>query len=456
MNQLDILEVGNRAGLVDGAADMASVISWPEIVDRVAELAQDIPVSDTERRVFGIQAENDLETLLRIFSVLHAGGLAAPFSPNTSTEVRDACLERLDTAALWTAAEGWRILGGTGRQPEGFELVMHSSGSTAVPKPIAVRLAAMRTNARDVAEALGLSASDRHIGTMSHCYMSGLYNAVILPLVTDAKAISVPIISPLTVGDLLKAVARHRPTVLWLNPLVSRLLSSLRGIPNDGLRGIRFAISCTAPLPKRAKAEFESKFGIPLLQSYGLSETLITTVEDPNAPAPCTVGKPVGGEGAVTLDQEGQIVVANGALLAGYLTPAPKTARLEPFSAYDTGDLGQFDEAGNVIVTGRLSETINRHGIKISAECIENVIVELPGVRECAVTGYEDPERGCLIIAWINGEGLDRGAMFATLRKELSPHEHPHRIEFVDEFPRTPTGKIDRRTLRENSKYAVR
>lgn len=436
-----------RLGAHDHEPDQA--LAWPEVIEAARARLPSIPIANGRRQVFGIQADNGLDTLLTVFSVLQAGGLPAPFAVGTPPASVEHCLARLNAAALWNGEE-WKTLGGTRRYPPGFELIMHSSGSTGIPKPLAIRLEAMQTNARDVAAALRLGQEDCHLGTMSHCYMSGLYNATLLPLFTGARSVSAPLASPANLGTLLAALERHRPTVLWLSPLIARMLVSLRSVNAECLSGIRLALSCTAPLPPKTKADFETRFGIPLLQSYGLCETLIATMEDPFAPMPGSVGRPIGPRGSVRLDADGQIVIDNHAHFAGYLDTPSLPESLAVVAPYATGDVGYFDGAGNLWVTGRLSETINRDGIKISPEIIEAALNAIPGVVDSAVVGLPTADSGDRVIAMV----VAPPAMIATLHIELArclpPVQRPHELRAVAAIPRTATGKIDRPALRRS------
>lgn len=446
MTALDLLQVPRSARLVahDQAGDTA--LNWEEIRAAAATRCKTMPSANSPSSVFGICAENGLETLLTIFAVVAASGIPAPLPPETDAGVVSGCMDRLGAAGLWTGPGHWTSRENHRTQPAGFEMVMHSSGSTGLPKPLAIRLEAMRRNALDVAQALGLHPGDVHAGTFSQCYMSGLYNATILPLVTGATSVSLAKTTPLTVAQLLDAVERHRVSVLWLSPLVANMLATLRGVTRNHLRRLRVAVSCTAPLPESTKAAFEDKFSVPLLQSYGLSETLITTLESVESPAPGGVGRPIGRTGAVHLDRNGQIVVSNGAHFAGYLD-GPIGPAVSPVDPFETGDLGRFDERGNLYVVGRLSEVINRDGVKFAPAVVEAAITRLPGVIDCCVLGVDDPDRGTRIIAFVHGDGIVADDLLGALQGRLQPIYQPHEIRVVDEMPRTSAGKISRPDL---------
>jgi acyl-coenzyme A synthetase/AMP-(fatty) acid ligase len=445
---LDILAVPATATLVASDSNPDTAMDWAALRAEVRRRAAEVPSVDPRRQVFGINAGNGVETLLQILSVIEAGGIAAPMPVETEPTVVERAFDRLNAAGVWTA-HGWQPLAGTRRYGDGFDLVMHSSGSTGIPKPLAIRLQAMHRNAWDVAHALQLNDEDVHLGTFSHCYMSGLYNSTILPLVTGARSVAAPAVTALTTGPLVDALYRHRPTILWVSPLVARLLSSLRGVPREALESVRMAISCTAPLPVVVKERFEERFAVPLLQSYGLCETLIATVENRAAPSAGSVGRPVGPPGAVTVDDQGQIVISNGAHFCGYLEEGREHLRRSPVGPYETGDTGRIDGAGNLHVTGRLSETINRDGVKFAPEIVEAIMNTMPGVQDSALLGVDDHALGVRLVALVVGAAAPVSQLHDTLRERLPIMQRPHEIRVVEELPRTASGKIDRVALRK-------
>jgi acyl-coenzyme A synthetase/AMP-(fatty) acid ligase len=406
-----------------------------------------------DRRVVGIQGDNGGEILLRILSVMAIGGLPAPFPPDIPEEVVQQCLRRLDARLHWRQGESWQFLGGEQRHLGDFDLVLHSSGSTGEPKPLAIRLEAMRRNALDVAELLNLTANDVHLGTFSHCYMSGFYNATILPLVTGGTTIAAPQATPLSIAGILDAVQSYQPTVLWLSPLIARALVTLRGISSESLANIRFAISCTAPLPGTTKAAFEEKFSRPILQSYGLCETLINTIEDPNVQVEGSVGQIVGPENAVVCDEIGQILVANGALFAGYLGDNELLLSRSETGPHATGDLGYIDARGNLFVTGRLSEVLNLDGIKISPEAIESIINSCDGILESAVIQVADNDERPHLLALVNGDSAAISDLPIYMLTAAPPHLQPREYRAVGCIPLTENGKINRRKLRQEIKH---
>lgn len=327
---------------------------------------------------------------------------------------------------------------------------MHSSGSTGVPKPMGIRLEAMRRNALDLAEALSLSSADRHLGTMHVCYMSGLYNATMLPFFTGATSICLPLLTPLTLGTFLAAVETHRPSVIWINPLMARMLAKLNSVKREAFSDVRYFLSCTAPLHPDVRDGFEQRFGRPILQSYGLCETLITTMEDPVIRSAGSVGRPIGGAGAVVLDAGSRIVIANGALMAGYLDGTEPPFTGVALRDYATNDIGRFDSDHNLFVVGRYGYVINRGGVKFAPDTVEAVIANQEGVEDCAVVGMPEGAGETMVVALVVG-GYDEARLSEALLAGLPRNQCPTRLLRVPRIPRTHSGKIDRNSLAEEA-----
>jgi len=433
----------------------------PETGDRVPvakilamadESVADLAASVSPRNYIGISAGNAPATLLKTLGCLRADLVPAPLPLDMRPDDKAACYRRLGVAAVMTD-DGWRHGDDPPvPAPDGVDLVMHSSGSTGMPKPLAIFLESMRRNACDVGTLLGIGADDVHLGSMSHCYMSGLFNATLLPFYTGGTCIPGPLVTATSLGALVELIGRYRPTVLWVNPLVAKSMSMLRSIRPQDLDGLRMVISCTAPLDGAVQKAFETKFALPLLNSYGLCETLIATVETPEdrrAPdAVPSVGRPVAGPGSIVVSPSGRLLVRNGAIYGGPVDVGDADGArqsMAPLDAFESQDLGAIDAAGRVSVTGRADIVINRNGLKMSPEAIESRIQSLTTVVDCAVgVGGSDGARMVALIVSRRPSPSIAADLFASFSDVLGPEQRPNDVLAVDAIPRTPSGKIDR------------
>jgi long-chain acyl-CoA synthetase len=262
---------------------------------------------------------------------------------------------------------------------------------------------------------------------------------------------------------------RHRIDNLTINPAMLRiLLDTLE--PGADLGAVRYVSSGTAPLTPALREEFEARFGVPVLQAYGQTETFggisVESARDVLAGRrrPGSVGRPLpgvrlrlvtdAGVEAVT-GQEGEIRVRTRSATAGYLGASGSDSRLDPplDSPLDedgwlrTGDIGKLDDDGYLYLTGRLKNIIICGGFNVVPEEIEAALADDPTVREAVVLGVPDERLGELPVALVVGETAAPPVPHAVLervRPRLAPYKRPRQVFVVDELPRVPNGKVDR------------
>ena len=335
--------------------------------------------------------------------------------------------------------------------PDDVMFVVHSSGSEGIPKAIPLTAAALKKNAEDVMQALGMDCNSLHLGSMSQCYTNGLYNSFLLPVLTGGRVLIGPIASALNIRTFVKTVRTVRPDLVWINPTVLTLLR--RSCRPTDIESVKLFVSCTAPLRQLDCLAAEREFGKPVLQSYGLSETLIVSLERPNRDVQTefSAGEVVGGVQAVELESDGTLTVRNGAVFPGYasIKNSGVTFHLKngiPGKSFVTGDLAQISPAGRLFIIGRRSNTINVAGTKIGVEQIEDVLLSNPLVLKAVVAAIEDrsgEERPAAMIQTNGRPELD--ALADRCAEILGPAARPLVIHVVPEIPVTANGKLDRR-----------
>ena len=251
------------------------------------------------------------------------------------------------------------------------------------------------------------------------------------------------------------------------------------GIADDSTRGQRRAekdalASLTriwsggAPIPPSTVKAFSAAFGQYIHNIYGLTETTSPSHGVPaHAQAPVdeasgalSVGVPVhntvvrivGDDGRDLPPGEiGEIVTSGPQVVSGYWNKPEETRQAIPGGALHTGDVGYMDEAGWFYIVDRKKDQINVGGYKVWPREVEDVLYEHEAVREAAVVGVPDAYRGETVKAFVSlrpGRTVGEDDLIAFCKERMAAYKYPRSIEFLDEIPKTVTGKLLRRELR--------
>jgi long-chain acyl-CoA synthetase len=253
---------------------------------------------------------------------------------------------------------------------------------------------------------------------------------------------------------LLADMAQRETTVFLGVPSIYRTLVDIPVADKPDLSHLRFLLSCTAPLPPALIESFHDKFGVPICQHYGSSETGAATTHVPSLVRmnPTSVGRAMSGVRLSILDdagrhvppgQEGEVVIDGDAVADGYVMGEP--ADESPFrrDGYWSGDLGYLDDAGLLHLTGRKSQIINVGGLKVSPNEVVQVLEDFPQVAEAVVVGVKGAGGGDLVCAVVVlREPTDTAEILVHCRDHLAEYKVPRRIEVRDRLPRSDTGKV--------------
>ena len=371
-------------------------------------------------------------------------------------------LDALEDIAVFVVAGGDQTiqLQGAAAPPTRIDrtpgLVLQTSGSTGTPKRVPLTPDQLVLSAAYIARHLELTGDDRVVHALPMFHIGAIVDLLIAPLLTGGSAIIAGDQTPERIRD---AILDQGATWLQLVPTSLRRLvettdpAEARAI-TERLRLIRMV---SADLPDHLLQQTRAMLpDSVILQMYGMTETtgqITSQPPDPGAQLTGSVGRAAGpeialidGQGAlVATGREGEVCVRGPTVMAGY-EGADETPRYGTW--FRTGDLGRLDAEGNLFLTGRLKEQINRGGEKISPLVIERATRALPGVVEAVAYPVPHPTLGEQPQLAIIGDGTLREAdVLDTLRPQLAPHEMPRHIRFLTELPRLPSGKTDRRAL---------
>jgi o-succinylbenzoate---CoA ligase len=373
------------------------------------------------------------EFAVALHATLLNGAAAIPIDPRLGPEER---AKRLSTASLVVeepiATDGARGEGAPkGREPATVATVIHTSGTTADPKPVELTVGNWVASALGSALALGLDPQDRwlctlplsHVGGLSILIRSAIYGTtVVLHERFDAR-------------EARRAIEEQRITLISLVPTtLERLLDAGLDAPHD----LRVALIGGGPLPP-ALAQRAKAAGLPVAQTYGMTEAC-SQVATSLPGEPETAGRPLLGT-QVAIAPDGEILVKGP-------TVAPGAADGDGW--LHTGDLGSIDDRGRLTVTGRKADTIVSGGENVAPAEVEAVLLTHPAVADAAVHGAQDPEWGEAVVATVvlrNGGRADEAALRAHVAASLASFKVPKLFTFTDSLPRTASGKLMRREL---------
>jgi acetyl-CoA synthetase len=268
---------------------------------------------------------------------------------------------------------------------------------------------------------------------------------------------------------LLKVLEEHRVTSFCAPPTAYRVIVKAK-LENYDLSALEYAVSAGEPLDEELFQKFKSFTGISIREAYGQTETVPIVLTPPYVePVPGSIGKPNPLYDLCFLDKDGHEVgpgedgemcirvdPGSPGIFMGYYRNDEMTSEVWREGLYHTGDLATRDEDGYVWFIGRSDDIIKSAGYRIGPFEVESVVNAHPAVHECAVTGVPDALRGQRVKASITlNEGYEptdalKKDIRAFVKANAASYKVPRIIEFVDEMPKTISGKIRRKALRQS------
>ena len=346
--------------------------------------------------------------------------------------------------------------------------LMYSSGTTAHPKGVPITYGNFYWKTIGHVAEFGISAADRTAmaGPMYHV------GAFDLPGIgTWWVGGSLVILPRFEVPDLLAAISRYRPTNVWLAPaMVNAVLNALEQSPELGeldTSSIRFITGGGEKTPVTLIERLLAAFpGARFADAYGLTETVSGDTFNDQAHIVSkigSVGKPVVNldvrivgpdDGVVGPGVAGEILLRGPKVVSGYWkNPEATAAAFTSGGWFRTGDIGHLDSDGYLYIDDRKKDMIVSGGENVASSEVERVLYEHEAVLEAAVVAMPDPRWGEVPRAFVvprpGKDGLTAEALIAHCRARLAGFKTPKEIVFLDVLPRTPSGKVLKRQLRE-------
>lgn len=344
-------------------------------------------------------------------------------------------------------------------KPDDAALLMYTSGTTGLPKGVVHTHRSMLAGGENVVTAHQLGSADRALCVLPLYHINGLCVTVMAPLLSGGGVV---IPHRFSSAAFWHWVAQHECT--WFSLVPTLIAYLLQGDDPPPLPQLRFGRSASAPLSPAVHERFEQRFGIPMIETMGLTETAAQILSNPLPPAVRKIGSPgiaVGNAVAVLNTagkpcadgESGELAVRGENVMRGYYNNAAATA--ETFTEDGwlwTGDLGYRDADGYFFITGRRKELIIKGGENIAPREIDEALLQLPQVADAAAFArpceqYGQRVEACVILS--NGAAASEEVLLAHCHKVVGAFKSPDRIYFVADLPRGASGKVQRLKLPE-------
>jgi O-succinylbenzoic acid--CoA ligase len=379
-----------------------------------------------------LEIEDRFDLAVAVHSCLMGGFPAVPIDHRLAEDERATrrqaarfCLEE------WPPGPGTRMAAASPGAPpaappgQGLAAIMHTSGTTASPKPVGLTYGNWLASALGSAVALGLDPAERWLCPMPMTHVGGL-SILMRSVIYATTAVLQPRFETEAVLNDLMDPARR----ITMVSLVPTMLARLLGAGLERPPTLRWALLGGAPIPA-ALLDRAADAGVPVAPTYGMTEGCSQLF---------TFGFPLPGVQWRLSEPEHEIMVRG---------PMVAPGALEEDGWLRTGDLGAIDERGALRIVGRRSNTIITGGENVAPEEVEAVLEQHPEVSDVAVIGRPDPEWGQAVVALVVArDGVDCEQLRAHCRQHLASFKVPKSVELVHALPRTTSGKLLRRELR--------
>jgi acyl-CoA synthetase (AMP-forming)/AMP-acid ligase II len=336
-------------------------------------------------------------------------------------------------------------------------VIFFTSGTSDKPKGVVLSYREQLANIMPMTEEFGITGEDRIYDFRSFNWASAQLLGVLAPV---ARGATLVMAKKFSASRFFEDVRTHRVTVAAGNPtVINMLLASQVKIGAQDVPSLRFITSSSAPLLPQERRRFEERFGIPVAQGYGSSETAWIAVNPGQARRFGSVGRPLAYHRLAIVDADGRAVPEGE---AGHVELGAwddhdfrylgddGSVRVNSRGRMRTGDIGYLDADGYLFLTGREKELIIRGGVNISPVEIDGVLMQRAEVSEAATIGVPDAIWGEEVVSYVV---LAPGSPFAPeelmrfCAARLTPFKAPKQILLRDVLPKSERGKLDRKAL---------
>jgi acyl-CoA synthetase (AMP-forming)/AMP-acid ligase II len=492
---------GDRPALVDGPT--GRTLTYAQLAGAVRAVASGLAARDFGTRdVAALFLPNVPEYAIAFHGVLRAGGANTTINSLASREdlakQLDATrsrflitipqfLDRAVPAAASAGVEKVFVLGDDAPAPaESFGSLFDdgpiafpridaataiaampmSSGTTGFAKVVQLTHRNLVANVVQSDAVIDIRETDVMIGVLPFFHIYGLTVLINLALSKGATIVTMP---RFDLDEFLTLMQEHRVTFACLVPPIVLALAKHPAVDKVDLSALEHVLTGAAPLDAAIGRAAADRLGCSVLQGYGLTESapvISAPTRDPSQSRPASTGlilpstevriRTVDSGDDAEPGEDGEILVRGPQVMAGYLNdPEANAMTLEPDGWLHTGDIGHADGDGYLYVVDRLKELIKYRGFQVPPAELEALLVQHPAVMDAAVIPAPDPTAGEIPKAFVvrtPGAELTEGELMSYVSERVPTYKKVRRVEFVDEIPRSLSGKILRRVLVERER----
>jgi acyl-CoA synthetase (AMP-forming)/AMP-acid ligase II len=344
----------------------------------------------------------------------------------------------------------------------------YSSGTTGFSKGVMLTHRNLVANLVQTSACLQISEDEKLMAFLPFFHIYGMTVIMNQGLRHGTTLVTMP---RFELEPCLKAVQDYKVTRFFLVPPIVVLLAKSPVVDNYDLSSVTRAFSGAAPLDAETAETVSRRIGCRLSQGYGLTETSPVSHIVPDSvekPVPGSVGNLVPNTECKIVDaatgqelgrnQDGEIWMRGPQVMKGYLNnPEATRNSIDKDGFFHSGDIGHVDEHDEFFIVDRLKELIKYKGFQVAPAELEALLLTHPKVADVAVIGVVDEEGGEAPKAFIvSREPVSAEEIMEFVASRVAPHKKVRRVEFVDQIPKSATGKILRRVLRDKEKAAAR
>src|SRR5229473_1604433 len=493
--------LGDKPALIDGPT--GRTLSYRQLAEGARRTAAGLAQRGFGKgQVFAIYCPNLPEYAVVFLGVAMAGGINTTVNPlytadELATQLNDSgarflvtvpsFLDKAKTAAakskveevfVFGTAEGARSftdLLRAGDTPRAVPIdpaadlvaLPYSSGTTGLPKGVMLthrNLVANLCQAEGMKNFAGFGEDDITMAVLPFFHIYGMVVIMMLGLAGGGTILVMPRFDMM---EFLALVQKYRVTILPLVPPIVLGLVKHPAVAQADLSSVRLVFSGAAPLGEEMARALSAKLGCPVVQGYGMTEASPVTHLSPtkNAPRkPGSIGFVVPNTEVKLMDVvtgeeagpggEGELLIRGPQIMRGYLNQPGETAdSIDREGWYHTGDVGYVDPEGWFYIVDRTKELIKYKGMQVAPAELEALLLTHPAVRDCAVVRKADEEAGEVPKAFVvlkadaASKATTGETIMAFVAERVAPHKRIRHLEFIEQIPKSPSGKILRRML---------